>query len=224
MQRDVSRKVSQLPQDQQTKAQDLLGRVQRVLAQKPKDKNKLYALHAPEVECISKGKARTPYEFGVKVTMATTLKESLVVGMRFMPGKPWDGHTLDETVEQVSILTHRRPKTVIVGKGYAGVRIDGVEILRSDQRRVTRTMKAMIKRRCTTEPAIGHMKMDGRLGRNPLKGELGDGLHAVMCGAGHNMRILLRKLHLLCAQFGVELQATLRSVSMQSQAVHGCAV
>tara|TARA_B110001454_G_scaffold214618_2_gene234697 strand:- start:4142 stop:4429 length:288 start_codon:yes stop_codon:yes gene_type:complete len=75
--------------------------VGRILTQKTKDK--LYALHAPEVECISKGKARNPYEFGVKVTLATTLKEGLVVGMRSMPGNPYDGHTLEETIEQVSI-------------------------------------------------------------------------------------------------------------------------
>ena len=41
------------------------------------------------------------------------------------------------------------------------------------------------------------MKTDGRLGRNPLKGALGDALHAVLCGAGHNIRLLLKKLRLL---------------------------
>ncbi|CAN1563793.1 hypothetical protein MCERE1_02781 [Burkholderiaceae bacterium] len=77
----------------------------------------------------------------------------------------------------------------------------------------TRAMKAMIKRRSAIEPAIGHMKMDGKLSRNPLKGELGDALHAVMCGAGHNMRMLLRKLRLLCAQFGLNLQTVLQDIS-----------
>ena len=222
--REINRKLCQLPEHQQPQAQDLLARVQRILTQKTKDKNKLYALHAPEVECISKGKARTPYEFGVKVTVATTLKEGLVVGMRSMPGNPWDGHTLDETVEQVSILTDKRPKMVVVDKGYAGVKIEGVEILRSGQRRVTRTMKAMIKRRSAIEPAIGHMKMDGRLDRNPLKGALGDALHAVMCGAGHNMRMLLRKLRLFCARIGVELQEIWRLISMQRQPIQVCVV
>jgi IS5 family transposase len=61
-----------------------------------------------------------PYEFGVKVTLATTLKEGLVVGMRSMPGNPYDGHTLDETIEQVSILANQRPRTVMVDKGYKG--------------------------------------------------------------------------------------------------------
>ena len=150
------------------------------------------------MECISKGKARTPYEFGVKVTVATTLKEGFIVGMRAMPGNPWDGHTLEETVEQASILMDRAPKTVIVDRGYQGVTVEGVQILRSGQRRgVTRGLKAMIKRRSAIEPTIGHMKTDGRLDRNPLKGALGDALHAVLCGAGHNIRLLMKKLRLL---------------------------
>lgn len=179
VQRDVQRQLSQLPEAARAKGQDLLQRVGRILTQKTKDTNKLYALLAPEVECLSKSKARNPYEFGVKVTVATTLREGLVVGMRSMPGNPYDGHTLQEALEQVSILAEHRPCTVIVDKGYRGVQVDGVQILRSGQRRgVTRTMKAMIKRRSAIEPTIGHMKSDGRLGRNPLKGALGDALHA----------------------------------------------
>lgn len=200
VQRDVQRQLAKLPEQVQAKGLDLLQRVGRILTQKTKDKNKLYALHAPEVECISKGKARNPYEFGVKVTLATTLKEGLVVGMRSMPGNPYDGHTLDETIEQVSILANQRPRTVMVDKGYKGAQVEGVQILRSGQRRgVTRTMKAMIKRRSAIEPTIGHMKSDGRLGRNPLKGALGDALHAVLCGAGHNIRLLLSLLRLFVA-------------------------
>jgi IS5 family transposase len=120
--------------------------------------------------------------------------------MRSMPGNPYDGHTLAETLEQVGILAERTPKTVIVDRGYRGVDIDGVRILRSGQRRgITRTLHRMIKRRSAIEPTIGHMKSDGRLGRNPLKGALGDALHALLCGAGHNLRLLIRKLRLLCA-------------------------
>lgn len=52
----------------------------------------------------------------------------------------------------------------------------------------------MIRRRCAIESTIGHMKMDGCLARNPLKGALGDALHAVMCGAGHNLRMILAAL------------------------------
>lgn len=180
--REFARQIAQLPERAQAKAKHLLHRVERILTQQPRDKRKLYALHAPEVECIAKGKARTPYEFGVKVTIATTLKEGLVLGMRSMPGNPYDGHTLDETIEQVEILAEQRPGIAIVDKGYRGVQVDGVQILRSGQRRgVTRAIKAMIKRRSAIEPTIGHMKMEGRLARNPLKGALGDALHAVLC-------------------------------------------
>ena len=120
--REVQRQLHVLPEAAQAKVQDLLQRTGRILTQRTKDKHKLYALHAPEVECISKGKARTPYEFGVKVSIATTLKEGLVVGMRSMPGNPYDGHTLAETLEQVGILTgtDRPPATGHRGQGLPG--------------------------------------------------------------------------------------------------------
>jgi len=213
--REVQRQLHMLPETAKAKVQDLLQRTGRILTQRAKDKNKLYALHAPEVECISKGKARTPYEFGVKVSIATTLKEGLVVGMRSMPGNPYDGHTLAETLEQVGVLTgtDKLPTTAIVDKGYRGAQIEGVRILMSGQKRgITRTLKAMIKRRSAIEPAIGHMKMDGRLARNPLKGALGDALHAVMCGAGHNLRLILAALRLLCARFGLSMQAVIAAL------------
>jgi len=37
----------------------LLERAQQIHKQQPKDKNKLYALHVPEVECIGKYKSLT---------------------------------------------------------------------------------------------------------------------------------------------------------------------
>ena len=198
--RDIDRKLDRQDKTTATRAEAILARVRRVLTQKPKDKNKLYSLHAPEVECISKGKARQPYEFGVKVTVATTHKEGLVVGMRSMPGNPYDGHTLPEAVEQVSILTDHLPKAVFVDKGYRGVAVAGVAIWLSGQKRgVTPAIKKAILRRSAIEPAIGHMKNDGRLRRNWLKGSLGDALHAVLCGAGHNLRMILRALRLCFA-------------------------
>ncbi len=206
--REITRKMGELPEQVQAKAHELLARTGRILRQKTKDKNKLYALHAPEVECISKGKARTAYEFGVKVSIATTHKEGLVVGCRSMPGNPYDGHTLDETLEQVGILcgTDRKPHTAIVDKGYKGAKVEGVRLLMSGQKRgVTLRLKAMIKRRSAIEPTIGHMKMDGRLARNPLKGALGDAIHAVMCGAGHNLRLILTALRLYCARMRLDM-------------------
>jgi IS5 family transposase len=198
--REVARQVERVCEPARTKLCELLARTGRILAQRPKDKHKLYALHAPEVECISKGKARTPYEFGAKVSLATTLREGFVVGMRSMPGNPYDGHTQHETLEQVSILTEHKPTTAVVDKGYRGAEIEGVRILRSGQRRgLTKTLKAMLRRRSAIEPAIGHMKMDGRLARNPLKGALGDALHAVLCGAGHNIRLIIARLRQLAS-------------------------
>jgi IS5 family transposase len=117
----------------------LLARTGRVLRQQTKDKHKLSELHTSEVDCISKGKARVPDEFGVKVSVATTLNEGLVVGMRSMPVNPNDGRTLAETLKQVGILAES-PLTTILGRGNRGVQVDGVRILPSGQRRgITRT-------------------------------------------------------------------------------------
>ena len=173
----------------------LLALTQRILTQKRQDKHKLYALHGPEVECISKGKTRTPYEFGVKVSITTTLKEGFVLGACAMPGNPYDGHTLAPALAQAHRLSQAAIHTAVVDKGYKGATAEGVRILRSGQRRgITRGLKAKIKRRSAIEPTIGHMKSDGKLNRNWLKGQLGDALHAILCGAGHNIRQLLRHL------------------------------
>ena len=197
--RDVERQVAQVADPGRAALLELIGRTKRILTQKAKDKNKLYALHAPEVECLAKGKARKPYEFGVKVSITTTLKEGLVVGMRSMPGNPYDGHTLAEALEQAAILSDLTPEVAIVDRGYKGVAIDGAKIYHQGLRRgITRGLRAMIRRRSAIEPAIGHMKTDGKLDRNWLKGSLGDAMHAVLCGAGHNLRMILRKLRLLC--------------------------
>lgn len=105
VQRDIERQLGKVPESVRSKLQELLGRTQRIQSQKPKDKNKLYALHATEVEGISKGKARRPYEFGVKMSIMTMLKEGLVFGTRSMPGNPYDGHTLYEALEQAAIVS-----------------------------------------------------------------------------------------------------------------------
>ena len=215
--RDIERQLAQVSSVQLPALTELMARVKRILTQQTKDKNKLYALHAPEVECIAKGKAKTPYEFGVKVSIVTTLKEGLVVGARSMPGNPYDGHTLHEALEQAEILSDIKPEMVFVDRGYRGTEIDGVQIWKSGQRRgVTRGLKAMIKRRSAIEPTIGHMKSDGRLGRNWLKGAIGDALHAVLCGAGHNLRIIMRKLRLFCALWRVLFRAVATSTDAKS--------
>jgi IS5 family transposase len=176
--------------------------VDRLLRQKPKDKGKLYALHEPEVDCISKGKARIRYEFGTKVSVATTHREGFVVGMRSMPGNPYDGHTLPEALEQVEILTGTRTKRAFVDRGYRGHGVETADVYISGQRRgITAALRRDLRRRSAIEPMIGHMKTDGRLARCPLKGTLGDALHAVLCGCGHNIRMILAHLRALVAAF-----------------------
>jgi IS5 family transposase len=86
-----------------------LERAWRIWRQRAKDRNKLYALHAPQVKCIGKGKARRPCEFGVKVSLAITEKQGLIVGARAFPGNPCDGHTLAEQLEQICILLQELP-------------------------------------------------------------------------------------------------------------------
>lgn len=178
----------------------LLERAERIRTQQPKDKNKLYALHAPEVECIGKGKARKPYEFGVKASIAVTHKSGLMVGARTFPGNPYDGHSLREQLEQVSILledTGKAPKEVIVDLGFRGVDQDnpGVQIIhRGKYKSLTRPQRRWLKRRQAVEPAIGHLKSDHRMDRCWLQGQQGDALHAVLCAAGYNLRWLLRAM------------------------------
>lgn len=202
--RDVERQLDQAPEALKQRGCELLAKVERLLTQKQRDKNKLYSLHAPETECIAKGKARQPYEFGVKASIATTHKEGLVVGMRTMPGNPYDGHTLLGTLEQVAILTDCQPKEVFVDLGYRGADVPpGTKAYHHKLKRdITQRLRRDIRRRSAIEPAIGHMKNDGRLRRNWLKGADGDAFHALLCGCGHNLRMILRKLRLL---FGLNM-------------------
>jgi IS5 family transposase len=140
----------------------------------------------------------------VKVSVAVTAKEGLVVGMRSMPGSPYDGHTVDSQLEQIEILTDVRPKIALVDRGCRGVQAAcGTRLLVSHTRRLPRSLKKLLKRRQAIEPAIGHMKTDGLLSRNWLKGVLGDAMHALLCGAAHNLRTILAHLRVLyCALVG----------------------
>jgi len=182
---------------------ETLGKAKRVFEQTANRKTetpKLYSWHAPEVLCINKGKARTPYEFGAKVGIATTLRGSLIVGARAFDGNPYDGHTLAEQIEQATILmqdTGVKPRTAWVDLGYRGVDADNPEIEikhRGKKTRLTELEVKTLKRRQAIEPVIGHLKADHRMGRCHLKGALGDKLHAVLCAAGYNVRWLLRMI------------------------------
>jgi len=114
---------------------------------------------------------------------------------------PYDGHTLFETLEQVAILTEHQPREVFVDLGYRGAEVQaGTKTYHHKLKRdITARLRRDIRRRSAIEPAIGHMKNDGRLRRNWLKGTDGDAFHALLCGCGHNLRMILRKLRLLFA-------------------------
>ena len=130
--------------------------------------------------------------------------------MRALPGNPYDGHTLHEALEQVEILTDRRPDVAFVDRGYRGHGVDHVKVFISGARRgITRTIAKLLRRRSAIEPMIGHMKTDGRLTRCPLKGTTGDALFAVLCGCGHNIRMILRHLRVFLCQL-IRLSALLR--------------
>ena len=192
--RDVLRKVLPDP-DLHAEFHEELLLVEQLLEQKRRDKNKLYSLHAPEVECISKGKAHKKYEFGVKVSVATTNRDNFVVGMQALSGNPYDGHTLQGALEQIMELTGAQPEGCYVDRGYRGHGVTSTNVFISGQRRnVTPSIRKELRRRSAVEPVIGHMKADGKLGRNWLKGRVGDKINALLCGAGHNIRIILRKL------------------------------
>ncbi len=200
--RDIERKLPVASESQQVKLRVWLERAWRICRQRPKDKNKLYALHAPEVECIGKGKARQPYEFGVKVSLAITEKQGLIVGARAFAGNPYDGHTLAEQLEQTSILLQDvqgapRVKTVLADLGFRGVDTDiaPVQLVhRGKSKTLSNAQRRWLKRRQAIEPIIGHVKHDHGMRRCWLKGQTGDAVHAVLCAAGYNLRWLLRAI------------------------------
>ena len=224
--REVRRKIVELPADIAQTLEVWLQRAERIRCQQRKDKNKLYALHAPEVECIGKGKARKPYEFGVKASIAVSHAKGLIVGARSFPGNPYDGHVLSAQLEQTSNLLQdlgRSPKQVIVDLGYRGVDADnpGVQIIhRGKYKSLTDHEKRLLKRRQAIEPLIGHTKADHRMDRCWLQGAVGDALHALSCAAGYNIRWLLRAI----VRLGLKglfyvLSAVLACLACLSQAI-----
>ena len=200
--RDLRRQLGEIPKGPlRERVLDKLVLVSRLLRQGPKSGGKIYSLHEPEVDCISKGKARVRYEFGCKVSVATTLNGGFIVGMRSLPGNPYDGHTLAEALEQVEILTNQRPRLAVVDRGYRGHGVEGTQVLISGTRRgLTPALARALRRRSSIEPEIGHMKTDGRLARCGLKGTPGDAIFAVLCGCGHNIRKILAHLRTWLAQ------------------------
>ena len=188
--RDIERNYP----DADCQLQSLMDIGTGIYHQKQKDKNKLYSVHAPEVECISKGKAHKRYEFGCKVSVAATSKGGWFLGAMAVHGNPYDGHTLKEALKQVKRVI-REPEHVFVDMGYRGHNYRGATEVHVDKRRRGRTAKSLwrwMKRRAAIEPGIGHLKREHRMDRNRLKGVEGDRINAILSAAGMNFCKLLK--------------------------------
>lgn len=208
LERDVGRKIEGNADLTEAFARTL-ELAEKVRTQKPRDQNKVYALHASEVECIAKGKARTRFEFGVKTSIAVTNARAkggqFILGMQALPGNPYDGHTLTGQIAQVERITGIAVNRAYADLGYRGHGHKGeTEVYISRTRGITSpTIKRELRRRNAIEPIIGHTKLDGLLERNHLKGAAGDAINAILVAAGHNMRLLFAWLAaLLCAWLG----------------------
>jgi IS5 family transposase len=152
------------------------------------------SVHAPEVVCLSKGKAHKRYEFGCKVSVAATSRGGWFVGAMALPGNPYDGHSLAQALDQVARLA-RLPEHVFVDMGYRGHGCQGEAQVHVDKRRRGSTAKSLwrwMKRRAAIEPGIGHLKREHRMDRNRFKGAIGDGLNAILSAAGMNFAKLLK--------------------------------
>jgi IS5 family transposase len=205
--RDIERRIKERP-DLNTVFRRELFNAGRVLAhkrgrRKPGDPlpvhAPIYSLHAPEVECIGKGKAHKPYEFGVKVSVTTTLKASpggqFVLNAKALPGRPYDGHTLAPVIPAIEATTGVEVMRIIADAGYRGGNAPAPYNIRvytaGQKRRMTDRIKRLMRRRSAVEPVIGHLKAEHRMNRNHLAHTTGDASNAVLAAAGYNFRRLL---------------------------------
>jgi IS5 family transposase len=216
--RDIGRKIEGDSGLEAVFAQ-LLMLARRVREQQQRQRGpKVYSLHAPEVECIGKGKAHRPYEFGVKVSVATTISRAkggqFVTHVKALPGNPYDGHTLATVIPEMETLVGNTLERILADKGYRGHNAPPdhrFRVFLSGQKRgVTPRVKRELRRRSAVEPVIGHLKAEHRMGRNYLCYRRGDAANAVLAAVGYNFRRLIRWLRLLLCQILVALMATLQ--------------
>lgn len=196
--RDIGRKTNGDPALRAAFA-PLLSLATRVRHQRRGQRGpKVYSLHAPEVECIGKGKPHRPYEFGVKISVATPLHRcaggQFVAHIAALPGNPYDGHTLKAIIPAITGQIGVSLRRVIADTGYRGHNapaVKGMQVFTVGQKRgVTDQIKRELRRRSAVEPVIGHMKDGHRMDRNFLAGRPGDAANAVLAAAGYNFRLL----------------------------------
>jgi len=198
--------------------QDTLLLFHKVLAQKKADSNKIYSLHEPHTQCMSKGKEHKKYEFGSKVSIITTKTTGVIIGAINIEKNVHDSKTLQPALEQQQRLTGITLKNNFVDRGYRGVKeVMGTAIITPDKPGKQRTpyqkqkLRNGFKRRAAIEPKIGHLKQDHRLSRNFYKGIKGDNINIMLAAAAMNFKRIMNKwklnpLLLLCPIF----QALLR--------------
>jgi len=201
--RDVRRKIAGRPEIEAA-LEWPLARANQIHSQQQRQRGwKLYSFHAPEVECIGKGKANAPYEFGVKASIVTTNARApggqFVLHAKALPGNPYDGHTLAAVIEDTQKLTGCEIERVYVDKGYRGHKAPNPRrvFISGQKRGVFGVIKRELRRRSAIEPVIGHLKAEGHLGRCYLKGREGDAANAVLTAVGHNLRLVLAWLRIL---------------------------
>ena len=216
--RDINRKIDVHP-ELEARFGRLLDLAIKVRHQDHRQRGpKVYSLHAPEVECIGKGKARAPYEFGCKVSVATPVTSpkggQFVLHAKALHGNPFDGHTLGPMIADLEKLSGVETRRIHVDKGYRGhTHPHKFRVWISGQvRRVTAAIRREMRRRAAVEPVIGHVKAEHRMDRNYLKGRDGDRINAVLAAAGYNFGLLLRWLAELLRAL---IRALARSASQQ---------
>ena len=205
--RDIARKIDGAPALETAFAR-LMSLARRVRDQERGQRGpKVYSLHAPEVECIGKGKPHKPYEFGVKVSVATTLKRckggQFVTHVQALPGNPYDGHTLAGVIPAIEGLLGNTIERVHTDAGYRGHNAPPEYKFKvytaKQKRRVTPHIKREMRRRSAIEPVIGHLKNEHRMDRNYLAGRHGDANNAILAAVGYNFRRLIRWITLVFA-------------------------
>lgn len=168
---------------------------EKVLAQQPKDKNKIYSLHEPQVYCIAKGKDHVQYEYGNKVSVASTATSNIIVGVVSHPKNAYDGDTLCEVLEHITNIRGKDVSQAVCDRGYRGrKKVNETDIilpskgLKKDNRYQRDKKRKQCRRRAAIEPIIGHLKSDFRLSRNFLKGEVGDHINLLMAATAWNLK------------------------------------
>ena len=171
----------------------------KVLSQKRNDSQKIYSIHEPHVQCISKGKEHKKYEFGTKVSIIATKNAGVIIGALNIPKNDYDAHTLHPAIEQQQRLTGHILKNNFADRGYRGVKnVLGTKIIIPDNNKTKNNyqkqkLRKAFRRRAAIEPKIGHLKSDHRLSRNFYKGIFGDNINVMLAAAAMNFKRMMNK-------------------------------